>query len=52
MGLTFNDNTGRDAFVKIAKSFGGNYVVGDRFAVEGSSSSIDAVDSKAGTHRA
>ena len=49
--LTFNDNTGRDAFVKIAKGFGGNYAVGDRFAIEGSSSSIDVVDGKDGAHR-
>lgn len=30
---TFNDNEGRDNWVKAASSFGGNYVVGDKWVV-------------------
>jgi len=50
--LTFHDDTGRDAFVKIAASFGPSYAVGDMFVVEGTSTTVDTVDSKLGTTRA
>ncbi len=35
--VTFADNGKRDQWVKVAKGFGGSYVVGDRFAVTGMS---------------
>ena len=46
--VTFADNGTRDKWVQAAKSFGGSYVVGDRFAVTGMGASAAGQIASAG----
>lgn len=48
---TFNDNTARDNYVKVAKSFGGVYGQGDRWVVHGDDAGVvgDAVKALGGS---
>lgn len=45
---TFTDNETRDSYLEVAEGFGGRYLVGDGWLVEGSQEALAAIQEKVG----
>ncbi len=48
----FADNDARDSYVDMGSDFGGNYLVGDGWVVDGSSAVLDTIQDEHGGDRA